>query len=307
MKQLPPHDTGTTSVVPSSAAPQGGLIDGHRVRPRRHPLRWSVAAAIVLLLVLIALAFANGNIRWEVVAENLTAPSIIVGVGLTLLMTVCAMALGLALGTLIAVMRMSQNPIARAFASGYLWVFRGVPALLQLMIWYNISLVFPIIGIPGLFALPTNEVMTPFIAALLGLGLSQSAYSSEVIRAGVLSVDVGQTEAALAIGMTRSKLLRRIVLPQALRVIVPPVGNEVIGMLKYTSLAAIISYNELLRQAQFIYYVNNRVIELLFVATVWYLVCVSVLSLVQAQLEHRLGRGFVRSAAKRTRRRKETS
>ncbi|WP_309228734.1 amino acid ABC transporter permease [Roseomonas sp. KE2513] len=150
---------------------------------------------------------------------------------------------------------------------------------------------FPNLGIPGLFSFKTVDVITPAVAALLGLGINQGAYTSEVIRAGLLSVDSGQYEAAKSIGMTRLTSLRRIVFPQAMRVIIPPLGNEFIGMVKATSLASVIQFSEILHNAQNIYYANSRVIELLMVAAFWYLVIVSVLTPAQALLERRFSRG----------------
>ncbi|RYE59927.1 MAG: amino acid ABC transporter permease, partial [Rhizobiaceae bacterium] len=188
-------------------------------------------------------------------------------------------------------MRISGNPVLSWIAIGYLWIFRGAPALLQLMLWFNLALIFPTLGIPGLFEFRTVDIMTPFVAAMLGLGIQQGAYTSEVVRSGLLSVDSGQYEAARTIGMTQMKMLRRIVLPQAMRVMVPPVGNEVIGMVKLTSLASVIQFSEILHNAQVIYYANTRVLELLLVASFWYLVVVSVLSVIQQRIERYYGRG----------------
>src|SRR5690606_14555404 len=153
-------------------------------------------------------------------------------------------------------MRLSDNPVLSYVSIGYVWFFRAVPALLQLLLWFNLALVFPTMGIPGVFSVSTVEIMTPFVATLLGLGIQQGAFTAEVVRAGLLSVDKGQYEAAQTIGMTRLKLLRRIIMPQAMRVIVPPVGNEFIGMVKLTSLASVIQYAEILHSAQNIYYAN---------------------------------------------------
>ncbi|MFJ5370767.1 amino acid ABC transporter permease, partial [Bosea sp. CER48] len=165
------------------------------------------------------------------------------------------------------------------------------PLLLQLLIWFNLALVFPTIGIPGVFAWRTIDIIGPFMATLLGLGMNQGAYTAEVVRGGILSVDQGQTEAAKAIGMTRLTTLRRIVLPQAMRVIIPPVGNEVISMVKLTSVASVIQYAEILRNAQTIYYANARVIELLIVAAGWYLLVVTLLQIGQYFLERHFSKG----------------
>lgn len=251
-----------------------------------------VAAAIVLLLLAgLVRAFSVGQIEWSYVRDFLFAPAILDGLVNTLLMTVAAMSLGIVLGVVIAIMRISGNPVLSSIAVGYVWVFRGAPALLQLMLWFNLALIFPTMGIPGLFEFRTVDVMTPFVAAMLGLGISQGAYTSEVVRSGLLSVDSGQYEAARTIGMTQMKMLRRIVLPQAMRVMVPPIGNEVIGMVKLTSLASIIQYSEILHNAQIIYFANTRVLELLLVASFWYLAVVSVLSVGQHYIERYFGRG----------------
>ncbi|MGI4984073.1 MAG: amino acid ABC transporter permease [Janthinobacterium lividum] len=265
---------------------------------RRFYGRYLASFLILLVLAYVVVAFARGQIDWVTVGTFLTAKSILSGFGNTVVMTILAMALGVVLGVIVAIMRLSTNPIARAVAHGYVWFFRGTPVILQLLLWFNLALVFPHIGIPGLFEFRTVDVMTPFLAALLGLGINQGAYTSEVVRAGLLSVDSGQYEAAKAIGMPRLQALRRIILPQALRVIVPPIGNELIGMAKMTSLASVIQYTEMLHNAENIYYANARVIELLIVAGVWYLVIVSVLSVLQSRLELRLARGAGRPASK---------
>ncbi len=221
----------------------------------------------------------------------LTAKVILEGIVNTMVMAVLAMALGIVLGVVVAVMRLSPNPVLKSVASGYTWLFRGTPLILQLLLWFNLALVFPTIGIPGLWSARAVDVMTPFLSALLGLGINQGAYTSEVMRAGMLSVDIGQYEAAQAIGMGRLRALRRIILPQAMRVVIPPLGNEFIGMVKATSLASVIQYPELLHNAENIYYANSRVIELLIVAGLWYLLVVSILTPLQMLLERRFARG----------------
>ncbi|WED28386.1 amino acid ABC transporter permease [Vibrio sp. DW001] len=201
------------------------------------------------------------------------------------------MFVGLVLGVVIAIMRISGNPVLITIATGYVWIFRGAPALLQLLLWFNLALIFPTIGLPGFFEVRTVDVMTPFVATMLGLGIQQGAYTSEVVRSGLLAVDVGQYEAAKTLGMTQMKMLRRIVLPQAMRVMVPPIGNEVIGMVKLTSLASVIQFSEILHNAQIIYFANTRVLELLLVASFWYLAVVTILSIGQYYIERYFGRG----------------
>lgn len=262
--------------------------------PRRHYGRWAASILILLVFGYVAKAFAEGQIDWNIVGQFFTAPAIVSGLGNTIIMTFCAMALGIALGVLFAVMVMSPNPVLKGIAVFYIWFFRGTPLLLQLLIWFNLALVFPRIGIPGLFEARMVDVMTPFVATLLGLGINQGAYTAEVVRSGILSVDTGQTEAAKAIGMTRLTTLRRIILPQAMRVIIPPVGNEVISMVKLTSIASVIGFAEVLRNAQTVYYANARVIELLIVAAGWYLMIVTVLSIGQHFLERYFARGSSR-------------
>ena len=253
------------------------------------------AAIVVLLLAALVRAFAQGAIAWPVVGRFLTAPAILSGVGNTVVMTVAAMSLGLILGVVFAVMALSPNPVLAWVARGYVWLFRGTPLLLQLLIWFNLALVFPRLGIPGVATWRTVDVISPFMATLLGLGINQGAYTSEVVRGGILAVDPGQVEAARSIGMGRMLLLRRVTLPQALRVVLPPLGNEVIGMVKLTSVASVIQYEEVLHSAETVYYANARVIELLIVAAFWYLAVVTLLSLGQAAIERAMGAGVRRA------------
>jgi polar amino acid transport system permease protein len=262
-----------------------------RAARRPHGLRWFTAFAIVVALAAIGRAFAYGQIEWSYVGRFLTVPVILHGIANTMLMAVLAMALGIVLGVVVAIMRLSPNPVLKSVAAGYTWLFRGTPLILQLLLWFNLALVFPTIGIPGLWSMRAVDVMTPFLSALLGLGINQGAYTSEVMRAGILSVDIGQHEAAQAIGMGRLRTLRRVILPQAMRVVTPPLSNEFIGMVKATSLASVIQYPELLHSAENIYYANSRVIELLIVAGLWYLLVVSILTPLQMLLERRFSRG----------------
>ncbi len=260
--------------------------------PRRKIGTKILAVACIILLLFLVRAFWVGDIAWRYVGDNLFASAVMAGVVNTIIMTFCAMLLGIFLGVLAAVMRMSDNPVLRNVAIGYVWLFRGIPTLLQLLLWFNLALIFPHIGFFGLFSIRTVDVMTPFVAALLGLGIQQGAYTAEVVRAGILSIDKGQTEAALSIGMTRLAATLKIVLPQAMRVIVPPIGNETIGMVKLTSLASVIQYSEVLRSVEDIYYVNSRVIELLIVAAIWYMVVVTLLSIVQIYVERYFSKGW---------------
>jgi polar amino acid transport system permease protein len=275
-----------------------GFPDISRMPVARQPhwRRWLAAAMIVVVLAAIGRAFAGGQIEWSYVGRFLTVKVILDGIVNTLVMAVLAMALGIVLGVAVAIMRLSPNPVLQSVAAAYTWLFRGTPLILQLLLWFNLALVFPTIGIPALWSVRAVDVMTPFLAALLGLGINQGAYTSEVMRAGMLSVDAGQYEAAQAIGMGRLRALRRIILPQAMRVVIPPLGNEFIGMVKATSLASVIQYPEVLHNAENIYYANSRVIELLIVAGFWYLLVVSILTPLQMLLERRFARGSLQIA-----------
>lgn len=270
-----------------------------RFVPRPSYGRWISAGILLAIFVWVVWSFAHGQIEWRVVGQFFTAPAILSGLVNTIVMAICAMVLGIVLGVVFAIMYLSPNPVLQGGALFYIWFFRGTPLILQLLIWFNLALVFPTIGIPGLFEMRTVDVITPFMATLLGLGMNQGAYTAEVVRAGILSVDTGQTEAAKSIGMTRLTALRRIVLPQAMRVIIPPVGNEAISMVKLTSIASVIQYSEILRNAQTIYYANARTIELLVVAAAWYLAVVTVLQIGQYFLEKSFSKGSGQRRAER--------
>ena len=253
-----------------------------------------LALMVLCILAFIVHAFINGQIEWKYVKENLFARQVMNGVENTIIMTLCSMVLGIVLGNLAAMMRMSENPVLRWLSIGYIWLFRGTPVLLQLLLWFNLALIFPVISLFGFFPMRTVDVMTPFMAALLGLGIQQGAYTAEIVRAGILSIDKGQMEAAQSSGMTRLKATFKIILPQAMRVIVPPIGNETIGMIKTTALASIIQFSEVLKNVEDVYYVNSRVIELLIVAAIWYLAIVTVFSVVQMYVERHFSKGWGR-------------
>ena len=273
-------------------------IDIARLRHVKPPHygRYVAVAAILAFLAFICVSFAKGQIDWAVTGEYLFWPSILWGVVDTVLISIVSMAIGITIGVVCAIGRGSPNPVIRGMAIFYAWFFRGTPLILQLLLWFNLALVFPKIGIAGLWQVKTFIVLTPLVAALLGLCLNEGAYISELVRAGMLSVDRGQYEASMSIGMSYRQALRRIILPQAMRVVIPPLGNEFIGLLKLTSLASIIGFTDLLHNAQDIYLSNAKVIELLMVAGFWYLVLVSILSFGQVALERRFGRGQASSA-----------
>jgi polar amino acid transport system permease protein len=198
-----------------------------------------------------------------------------------------------------AVMRLSLNPLVSGASWLYIWFFRGTPVLVQLLFWYNIAALYPRIDLgipfgPAFIHADANTLITPFTAAILGLGLNEGAYMAEIVRAGIISVEEGQSDAAQSLGMTRLQAMRRIVLPQAMRVIIPPTGNETISMLKTSSLVSVIAVADLLYGAQIIYSVNFKTIQLLIVASLWYLALTSILYIGQYYLERYYGRGALR-------------
>ena len=265
--------------------------------PVRHWGRWVGAAVVLAAFVLVVRAFVAADIHYSVVGDYFTAELILTGVWHTLLISVLAQLIGIGLGVLAAVMRQSANPVMSGVGWFYVWLFRGTPLLLQLILWYNLAALFPTLSIPGLWHGDTNHVMTPFVAALLGLGINEGAYMAEIVRAGIGSVDHGQTEAAHALGMTQGLTLRRVVLPQAMRVIIPPTGNEFVNMLKSSSLASAAQYTELLRVTQTTYTSNFEIMPMLFVAALWYLILTSIFGVGQYFLERRFARGSQRTLA----------
>jgi polar amino acid transport system permease protein len=281
-------------------APAGRPEDIKAV-PVRHPGRWITAAIVALLAAIIINSVAtNPRFGWSTVNDYLFSSRVLDGLRVTLELTVIAMAIGIVLGVVLAVMRLSPNPLVKGASWLYIWFFRGTPVLVQLLFWSFISALYPRLsfgipfGGPEIWHGSANSVVTPFVAAILGLGLNEAAYMAEIVRAGILSVDEGQTEAAQALGMTRLRTMRRIVLPQAMRVIIPPTGNETISMLKTSSLVSVIAYAELLYSVQLIYAANYRQIPLLLVASIWYLILTTVLSIGQYYVERRFGRGTAR-------------
>ncbi|MFT4220656.1 MAG: amino acid ABC transporter permease [Microbacterium sp.] len=256
--------------------------------PQRHWGR-KVAGVFVAAAALwvVSLFVFTPNINWETVWEYLTFRTIIAGIGVTIVLTVISMIGGAIFGVIAALMRLSQSTVLRTVSWVYLWVFRGTPFLVQIIFWYNLALFLPRIGW-GTFSVSTNVVMTSFVAASIALTLNSGAIMAEIIRGGILSVDAGQSEAATALGMSRLNTMFKVVLPQAFRVIVPATGNHLIGMLKETSLVSVIAAQELLTQTQIIYGRNYQVIELLIVASFWYLVMTSICTFLQQRLEARL-------------------
>jgi polar amino acid transport system permease protein len=271
--------------------------------PVRHPGRWIAAAIIAVLVAALARSVAtNPRFEWDVVGHYLFSSRILHGLVVTLELTALSMAIGIVLGVVLALMRLSQSALVSGASWIYIWLLRGTPVLVQILFWNYIAALYPTIGLgipfgPSLVHLDANTLITPFAAGTLALGLNEGAYMSEIVRAGIISVDEGQTDAAQALGMTRLQTMRRIVLPQAMRVIIPPTGNETISMLKTTSLVAFIALTDLLYSAQLIYSTNYKTIQLLIVASIWYLAITSILSIGQYYVERHYGRGSARETA----------
>ena len=268
--------------------------------PVRRPGRWVAAAIILYLTAAIAKSVAtNPRFEWGIIRHYFTSSRVLQGLITTLELTVLCMAIGIAIGIVLAVMRLSPNPLVSGASWLYIWFFRGTPVLVQILFWGFFAALYPKVSLgiplgPQFAHFSANSVITPFVAGMLALGLNEGAYMAEIVRAGIISVDEGQTEAAQSLGMTRLQTIRRIVLPQAMRVIVPPTGNETISMLKTTSLVSVIAVTELLYSVQLIYAVNYRTIPLLIVASIWYLIVTTVLSFGQYYLERYFARGAAR-------------
>ncbi len=272
-------------------------VDPEQIRaiPVRHFGRYLTAFAILIMTILIGWSVAtNPRFQWNIVRDYFWSSRVLHGLLITLELTVISMLIGIILGVILAIMRLSPNPLVAGSSFSYIWFFRGTPVLVQIIFWFNITALYPVIGFAG-HNLNANALITPFIAGILALGLNEGAYMAEIVRAGLLSVDEGQAEAASALGMTRLQTMRRIILPQAMRVIVPPMGNETISMLKTSSLVSVIAVTELLYSVQLIYSVNYRTIPLLLVASIWYLIFTTILSIGQYYLERHFGQGISRN------------
>jgi polar amino acid transport system permease protein len=271
--------------------------------PVRHIWRW-VTALIVLVIVasLVRSAINDPNFQWHIIGKYLFDPRVLRGVVVTIRLTALSMVIGIVLGVVLAIMRLSPNWLVSGAAWVYIWFFRGTPLLVQILFWNFISALYPKITIgvpfggPALIHANANTLIPTSVAVVLALSLNEAAYMAEIVRAGIISVPEGQTEAAQSVGMGRIQIMRLVVLPQAIRVIIPPTGNEVISMLKNTSLASVVAYGELLYSVQLIYAANYKTIPLLLVSVFWYLAMTSVLYVGQYFIERRYGRGFSRSA-----------
>lgn len=281
----------------SNTEPRTGAI---KAVPVRHPGRWIAAAVVaVLAAMLVNNLITNEAYNWPEQLKYLFAPPVLAGVRNTIWLTVAAMTGGIALGIVLALMRLSANPLLRGASWLYIWFFRGTPLFTQLLIWGNIGALFPTLGLgipfgPEFVTAETNLLYNAAAAAALGLIFNEAAYMAEIVRGGILSVDPGQQEAASALGLTRTQTLRRIILPQAMRVIAPPTGNEAISMLKNTSLVVAVPYLELTFTAQNIYSHTYQIIPMLIMACIWYLFLSSLMMIGQHYLERYYGKGYTR-------------
>ncbi|MEV5431801.1 amino acid ABC transporter permease [Streptomyces sp. NPDC052701] len=297
--------TDPASAPPGAPAPHAPALPGDpaslKVVPVRHRARWAAAAAVTVLVAQFVHGLATNPVwEWGVFSDYVLSETIVQAVWVTLQLTAYATVLGFLLGTVLAFMRLSRSPVLRTVAWAYVWVFRSIPMIVQLVFWFNLSALYRELGVgipfgPVFWSVDSNSLIGTIGAAVIGLTLHQAAYAAEIVRGGVVSVDPGQLEAAAALGIPRLRQIRRIVLPQAMRAILPTAGNEVIGLLKGTSVVYVMSIGELFYQVQVIYGRNGRVVPLLLVATAWYVVLTSLLSVAQHYVERRFARGTGRT------------
>jgi polar amino acid transport system permease protein len=269
--------------------------DKKRVRPRRLRDYLSWLVALVLAGTLLHSVLTNPNYEWDVVAKYFTHESIISGIGITLFLTAISMVLGCVIGLVLALMRDSSNRPIAAIALGYISFFRGTPMLVQLIFWFNFAALYPNLsfGVPFTefqYQVDTNTLIGPLTAAIVGLTLNEAAYMAEVIRGGFAAVDKGQIEAADSLGMSFSTKLRAVLLPQIMPAVIPPTGNQLISMLKGTSLVSVLGVADLLQSVQLIYARTYETIPLLIVASLWYLAMTLLLGIPQSMIERHYGR-----------------
>ncbi|MGP2442695.1 amino acid ABC transporter permease [Streptomyces sp. JW3] len=287
-------DKPSRRAVPSPLRPRAGQGTRPDVVPVRHWGRTAGAAVVILLVLCLGYALAtNPNLEWSVVGDFLFNGDVLTGLLQTMEMTVIAMVFALVLAVVIGVMRTSPSKVISGFAATWVFFFRGVPLIVLLIFLGNLGLFFKEItlGIPftsvHVWSAPVGSVVTPFVASVIGLATAGSGYMAEIVRAGLLAIGRGQHEAAKALGLNGARTLRHVVLPQALRIIIPPLGNEFIGMLKASAIVSVIAGGDLLTVVQGISSVNFRTIEMLLVATIWYLLVIVVYSVGQFYLERR--------------------
>ena len=302
MTQTRTHPELAEGALRQAQRPRGGVDFGALPVVRtKHWIRWSLGAVVVFVVAqLVWTLFTNAGYGWPTVAKYFFSDAILRGLGMTLTLTVVAGAVGFAVGSLLALMRLSKSPLLNSFAWSFIWFFRSVPLLVQVLVWFNLGYLYPTVGLGIPFTTDyfvetqTVTLVSAFAAAVLGLSLNQAAYSAEIIRGGILSVDAGQLEAAAALGIPRARRITRIILPQAARSILPNAFNEIIGLLKGTSIISVIALSELFYVSQVIYNRNQQVIPLLLVAVLWYMVLTTVLSIAQFYVERYFSRGAAR-------------
>ena len=278
--------------------------------PVRHPWRWvgSVVLVVLAAMLINTLVFSTtqqphqsgSRFGWSIIWKYLFSQQVLHGVVVTIELTIVSMVIGVLIGILLAVMRLSKSRLISGVSWAYIWFFRGTPVLVQIIFWFNISALYPTLRLgipfgPSFYTVNINSILTPFVAGALALSLNEGAYMSEIVRAGIISVDEGQGEAAQSLGMSRVKALRLVVLPQAMRLIIPPTGNETISMLKTTSLVSVVALTDLLQATNNISATNYDVIQLLIVASLWYLAMTTVLSIGQYYLERHYAKGSTRA------------
>jgi len=296
---MSPARSSTERTTGASAEWPGADSAIARIVDPPHVGRWLGVMAVALGLAWIAWqVITNPGFQWAIVGRYILDPTVLRGVAVTVELTFLVMLLGAVIGIGVALMRLARDPLLSFCAHGYIWFFRGTPVLVQLVFWYNLSALFPQLSLgipfggPKFFEISATVAISSFTAALLGLGLNEGAYMAEIIRAGLLSVDAGQSEASKALGHRPWQTFRVVVLPQAMKAIVPPTGNQVIGMLKYTSLASVVALGELMHSVETIYSRTFETMPLLIVAALWYLALVSLLSVVQHFIERHYLKGW---------------
>ncbi|MFJ1991156.1 amino acid ABC transporter permease [Streptomyces asiaticus] len=290
-----------TKVLNVDALPEPSVLK--RAKRRRPGLLVANAIVLVLAAMAVTTIFTNPRFEWETVGKYFFEIRVMKGIGVSMGMTAVTMVLSLVCGTVVALMRMGDSRLMSTVAAAFIWVFRSIPMLVQLLFWYNLAALFPTLSLgipwgPRFVTFDSNSVIGPLTAAIIGLTLHETAYIAELIRSGLLAVPDGQRQAASALGLTPTQIFFRITLPQALRVIVPPMGNELISLLKATSLVSVITLADLLYSVQLIYAKNFQTVPLLIVAAIWYMIITGAITLLQQRLERRLGRHTLISADK---------
>ncbi|WP_328859198.1 amino acid ABC transporter permease [Williamsia herbipolensis] len=266
-----------------------------------HPWRWVISAVTLILAAQFVHGLAtNAGWDWGTFGEYFTAKSVIAALWLTIQLTFWGTLIGFALGIALAAARLSHNPVLQVLSWFYIWAFRSIPLIVQLLFWFNIAYLYQSLSLgipfgPAFFTFNVNSVISGSTAAIIGLALHQAAYSAEIVRAGIISVDQGQLEAAAALGIPKRREFVKIVLPQAMRGILPNAANEVISLFKGTSIVSVMAIAELFYQVQVIYGRSGRVVPMLMVATVWYIILTSLLSIVQFYVERHYAKGALRT------------